>query len=71
MITGGEDSIETPEKHYEGSRFNINPSERVRFEVPTAASMKMLVSCVVAPCILVKVYRRFRGASCLHHQGST
>jgi hypothetical protein len=24
---------------------------------------------VVAPCSLVEVYRRFRGACCLHHQG--
>jgi hypothetical protein len=23
----------------------------------------------VAPCSLVEVYRRFRGACCLHHQG--
>jgi hypothetical protein len=25
----------------------------------------------VAPCSLVEVYRRFRGAYCLHHQGGT
>jgi hypothetical protein len=24
---------------------------------------------VVAPCRLVDVYRRFKGACCLHHQG--
>jgi hypothetical protein len=30
--------------------------------------MKMTVSWVVAPCSLV-VYRRFRGACCLYHQG--
>jgi hypothetical protein len=23
----------------------------------------------IAPCCLVEVYRRFRGAYCLHHQG--
>jgi hypothetical protein len=38
-------------------------------QVLTAASMKMAVFLVVAPCTLVKVYRRFRGACCLHHQG--
>jgi hypothetical protein len=35
----------------------------VRFQVLRAASMKM------APCSLVEVYRHFRGACCLHHQG--
>jgi hypothetical protein len=25
--------------------------------------------CVVAPCSLVEVYRRFTGTCCLHHQG--
>jgi hypothetical protein len=34
-----------------------------------AASMKMAVFWVVVPCSLVEVYRRFRGACCLHHQG--
>jgi hypothetical protein len=34
-----------------------------------AASMTMAVFWVVAPFILVQVYRRFRGARCLHHQG--
>jgi hypothetical protein len=29
----------------------------------------MAVFWVVAPCSLVEVYRRFRGAYCLHHQG--
>jgi hypothetical protein len=28
----------------------------------------MAVFWVVAPCSLVEVYRRFRGACCLHHQ---
>jgi hypothetical protein len=41
----------------------------VRFEVLTAVSMKMAVFWAVAPCSLVEVYRRFTGASCLHHQG--
>jgi hypothetical protein len=31
--------------------------------------MKMTVLWDVAPCSLVKVYRRFRGVCCLHHQG--
>jgi hypothetical protein len=29
----------------------------------------MAVFWVVAPCSLVEVYRHFRGACCLHHQG--
>jgi hypothetical protein len=33
----------------------------VGFEVLTAASMKMAVFWVVAPCRLVEVYRHFRG----------
>jgi hypothetical protein len=41
----------------------------VRFEVLTAASMKMAVFWVVAPRNLVEVYRRFRGTCCLHHHG--
>jgi hypothetical protein len=41
----------------------------VGFQVLMAASMNMAVFWVVAPCSLVDVYRRFRGASCLHHQG--
>jgi hypothetical protein len=39
------------------------------FEVLTAASMKMAVFWVVAPCSLVEIYRRFRGACCIHIQG--
>jgi hypothetical protein len=34
-----------------------------------AASMKMAVFCVVAPCSLVEINGCFRGAYCLHHQG--
>jgi hypothetical protein len=30
-------------------------------------SMKMAVFWVVAPCSLVEVYRRFRGACCFHY----
>jgi hypothetical protein len=32
--------------------------------------MKIAVFWVVAPCSLVKVYQRFRGPCCLHHQGN-
>jgi hypothetical protein len=39
------------------------------FQVITAASMKMTVFWVAAPCSLAEVYRRFRGPCCLHHQG--
>jgi hypothetical protein len=31
--------------------------------------MKMAVFWVVVPCGLVKVYQRFGGICCLHHQG--
>jgi hypothetical protein len=41
----------------------------VKFDVLTAASTKMAVFWVVALCSPVAVYRRFRGACCLHHQG--
>jgi hypothetical protein len=40
----------------------------MRFEVLTAASMKMVVFLVVAYSS-VEVYRHFRAACCLHHQG--
>jgi hypothetical protein len=40
--------------------------KRGRMQVLTAASMKMAVFWVVAPCGLVEVYRRFTGACCLH-----
>jgi hypothetical protein len=42
----------------------------VRFKVVAAVSMKTAVCWVVAQCSLVEVYRHFRGACCLHHQGS-
>jgi hypothetical protein len=38
-------------------------------QVLTAASMKMAVLWVVAPCSLVEVYRCFRSTCRLHHQG--
>jgi hypothetical protein len=40
----------------------------VIFDVLTAATMKIAVFWVVAPCSLVEVYQRFRGACCLHHR---
>jgi hypothetical protein len=43
--------------------------KRVRYEVLTAANIKMAVFWVVAQCSLVEIYRRFRGAYCLRHQG--
>jgi hypothetical protein len=36
----------------------------VGFEFLMAASMKMVVFWVVAPCSQVEVYRRFRGTCC-------
>jgi hypothetical protein len=47
----------------------LNTCMSVRFQVLTAASKKMAVFWVVVPCSLVEVYRRFRGACCLHRQG--
>jgi hypothetical protein len=40
----------------------------MRFQVLTAASMK-IAFWDRAPCSLVDVYRRLRGACCLHYQG--
>jgi hypothetical protein len=34
-----------------------------------STEVKMAVFWVVAQCSLVEVYRRFRGACCLYHQG--
>jgi hypothetical protein len=42
----------------------------VRFQVLTAASVKLTDFWVVTPCSLVEVYRRFSGACCLHHQAN-
>jgi hypothetical protein len=41
----------------------------VIFQVLTATNMKMAVLWDVAPCSLVEVHRRFRGACCLRHHG--
>jgi hypothetical protein len=40
----------------------------VRFQVLTAASMKIRAFWDIAQCNLVRVDRRFTGAYCLHHQ---
>jgi hypothetical protein len=42
----------------------------MKFQLLTTASIKVTVFWDAAPCGLV-VYRRFRGAYCLHHQGET
>jgi hypothetical protein len=44
-------------------------AEWLRFQVLTAASMKMTVFGDIAPCSLVDVHRRFRSVYCLHHHG--
>jgi hypothetical protein len=41
----------------------------VRFQVLTAASMKIGAFWDVAPCRLIGVDRRFGGVYCLHRQG--
>jgi hypothetical protein len=41
----------------------------VRFQVPTAASIKFRIFWNVAPCSHVEVDRRFRDVYYLHHQG--
>jgi hypothetical protein len=58
-----------PEHKEQDSRSKKNGIKMMRFQVLMAASMKMTVFWVVAPCSLVEVYRRLRGACCLHHQG--
>jgi hypothetical protein len=40
----------------------------VRFQVLTAASMKMTAFWYMAPCSVIKADRRFRGAYSLHHR---
>lgn len=42
---------------------------QVRFQVFTAPRMKIAIFWEVAPCSLVGIARRFRGACCLRHQG--
>jgi hypothetical protein len=40
----------------------------VRFQVLSGTSIKMTALWDMTPCSLVIVYRRFRGAYCLHHE---
>jgi hypothetical protein len=47
-----------------GFLYEMSKYKDVRFQVLTAASVKMAVFSVVAPCSPVVVYRRFRGACC-------
>jgi hypothetical protein len=44
-------------------------SKTRRFWRKAMKKMKMAVFWIVAPCSPVEVYRRFRGACCLYHQG--
>jgi hypothetical protein len=46
----------------------LNPD--VRFQVLTAASVKMTADWDIVPCSPVEVDRRFRGAYCLHQQNN-
>jgi hypothetical protein len=50
------------------TNFVIPSNPDVVFSV-SSISLKMAVFWVVAPCSLVEVYQRFRGACCLYHQG--
>jgi hypothetical protein len=43
--------------------------KHMRYKVLTAASMKMIAFWDMAPCSLVEVDGRFRGAYCLRHRG--
>jgi hypothetical protein len=47
----------------------LNNFVTVRFQVLTVANIKMTVFWEVAPCSLIEIERRFRGAYCLHRQG--
>jgi hypothetical protein len=51
------------------SAFSTTGEIHVRFQVLAAETIKMVVFWVVAPYSLVEIYRRFRDACCLHHQG--
>jgi hypothetical protein len=42
---------------------------KARFQVLTAASMKMAAAWDIAPSSVVAHYRHFGDAYCLHHQG--
>jgi hypothetical protein len=56
---------------FSSSHSPVSPSllSKWYFRSSLAASMKMTVFWDVAPCSLVEIGLRFRGAYCLHHQG--
>jgi hypothetical protein len=66
------------EDNYEKHHLDLEPPEyeagviffQVRFQVLTATGVKMAVFWDVEPCSLANTDRRFRGPSCLLHQGS-
>jgi hypothetical protein len=58
---------ETSVYFYETTQRNL-PEGYVRFQVLTAAIMKMTAFWDIAPCSLIEGDRRFRGVYC-HHQG--
>jgi hypothetical protein len=47
----------------------IKTINSVRFQVFTAASIKLKVFWGILPCSQTDFDRRFRGTCCLHHQG--
>jgi hypothetical protein len=54
-----------------GQKHLIHKSNRKvgTLQIFRAVSMKITAFCHIAPCNLVEVDRRFRGAYCLHNQG--
>jgi hypothetical protein len=60
----GSGGIAPPEK----SLFTTKQLLLVRFQILTAASMKMAVCWIVALCRLIEVCLRFRGACCLRYR---
>jgi hypothetical protein len=54
--------------YWKNAAYQIMPTIANRF-THRSILLKMAVFWVVAPCSLVEVYRPFRGAYCLHHQG--
>jgi hypothetical protein len=48
---------------------SLNKLQKVRFYVLAAANVKITAFWDVAPCSVVEIGRRFKGAYCLHHQG--
>jgi hypothetical protein len=50
--------------------FHLQSSFDLRCGYEMKLFVKMAVFWVIAPCRLVEVYRRFRGACCLNHHGA-